>query len=139
MAKVQFTVFGEAKGKGRPRFNHFTLQPYTPDGTLNYESHVLNTFKQACPDWKPTDKALMAYINVYTQIPKSTSQKRKVLMLKQLLYPKKKPDADNILKAVFDSLNKIAYVDDCQIVSIAYNKMYDDVPRVEVTLTELEE
>ena len=139
MAKVQFTVYGEAKGKARPRFSRVSGHTYTPKDTLYYESHVMNSFKEACPDWKPSDKALMAYVNVYTQIPKSTSKKKKILMLKHLLHPAKRPDADNIMKAIFDSLNGIAYVDDCQIVSIAYNKMYDEQPRVEVTLTELEE
>lgn len=139
MAKVQFTVYGEAKGKARPRFSRVSGHTYTPKDTLYYESHVMNSFTTANPDWKPSDKAIMAYITVFTSIPKSTSKKKRVLMLKQLIYPKKKPDADNIMKSIFDSLNGIAYVDDCQIVSIAYNKLYDEQPRVEVTLTELED
>lgn len=137
--KASFVVHGEAKGKARPRFSLASKHVYTPDGTLYYESHVLNRFKTECQAWKVSDKAIKICVDVYTKIPKSTSQKRKILMLKQLIYPKKKPDADNILKAIFDSLNGVAYIDDCQIVRIEYAKLYDDVPRVEVTLEELEE
>lgn len=38
--------------------------------------------------------------------------------------PDKKPDADNILKAVLDALNGVAYEDDRQVVEVLCIKKY---------------
>lgn len=35
-----------------------------------------------------------------------------------------RPDADNIAKAVKDSLNSIVYVDDCQVSVLTVSKVY---------------
>jgi Holliday junction resolvase RusA-like endonuclease len=51
--------------------------------------------------------------------------------------PTKKPDADNILKAVLDALNGLAYNDDSQIVSARIEKLYSDNPRVEIVISNL--
>ena len=50
-----------------------------------------------------------------------------------------KPDVDNIIKIYLDALNKIAYNDDNQVVSIICNKYYSDRPYVEIEITELNE
>ena len=70
-------------------------------------------------------------------IPKSTSKKKHQLMAIGAIQHTKKPDADNVAKAICDALNKIAYVDDSQIVSLEVNKYYSDVPRAEITITEV--
>ena len=59
-------------------------------------------------------------------------------MLRQLERPTKKPDVDNIAKAILDSLNGIAYRDDSQIVELNMKKLYADLGFVKVTLEELE-
>ena len=64
-------------------------------------------------------------------------QKNKELMKKQLLRPTKKPDMDNVVKIIADSLNQIAYRDDTQIVDCQCRKFYSDNPRVEVTIKEV--
>ena len=46
---------------------------------------------------------------------------------------------DNIEKIICDALNKIAYDDDCQIICVLKAKWYDEVPRVEFKLKEVEE
>ena len=48
--------------------------------------------------------------------------------------PTKKPDLDNVLKAVLDGLNGIAFVDDSQVVNVCMAKHYDLTPRVAVTV-----
>lgn len=40
MDRVKFTVLGEPKGKGRPRFSTQTGRAFTPKQTVNYETLV---------------------------------------------------------------------------------------------------
>ncbi|WP_139353333.1 RusA family crossover junction endodeoxyribonuclease, partial [Clostridioides difficile] len=53
------------------------------------------------------------------------------------LRPNKKPDIDNVVKIIADSLNEIAYKDDTQIVEVVASKYYSDKPRVEVILEDV--
>ena len=39
-----------------------------------------------------------------------------------------KPDTDNIAKSILDSLNKIAYLDDKQVVDLEVHKFYNEKP-----------
>ena len=48
--------------------------------------------------------------------------------------PCKKPDSDNIAKAILDALNGVAYYDDSQIVELTIKKEYGEAARVEVEL-----
>ncbi|EGT3840206.1 RusA family crossover junction endodeoxyribonuclease, partial [Clostridioides difficile] len=54
-----------------------------------------------------------------------------------VLRPNKKPDIDNVVKIIADSLNEIAYKDDTQIVEVVASKYYSDKPRVEVILEDI--
>ncbi|MEX5590971.1 RusA family crossover junction endodeoxyribonuclease, partial [Pseudomonas urmiensis] len=67
-------------------------------------------------------------------IPSSTSKKNRIGMLNGDIYPTKKPDADNIAKAVTDALNGLAYKDDSQIVILSVYKQYGETPQVGVTI-----
>jgi Holliday junction resolvase RusA-like endonuclease len=51
----------------------------------------------------------------------------------------KRPDLDNVIKAIADGSNKIAFHDDSQICRIIAEKHYSETPRVEVKLEEMEE
>ena len=76
-------------------------------------------------------------ILAFYSIPKSATKKNKELMKKQLLRPTKKPDMDNVVKIIADSLNQVAYRDDTQIVDCQCRKFYSDNPRVEVIIQEV--
>lgn len=77
-------------------------------------------------------------ILAYYGIPKSKSKKIKEQMAKGLLRPTKKPDMDNVVKVIADSLNTIAYRDDTQIVDCQCRKFYSENPRVEVIIKMVE-
>ena len=51
-----------------------------------------------------------------------------------MIRPTTKPDNDNILKIVADSLNQIAYKDDAQVVDAQIRKFYSRRPRVAVVI-----
>lgn len=48
--------------------------------------------------------------------------------------PSVKPDADKLLRAIFDAMTGIAYADDSQVVAVALMKAYGPSERVTVTI-----
>ncbi len=134
----QFTIYGEPIGKGRPKFSTMgrVARAITPEKTVNYENLVKLSYQQQCNE-KPYDKdvQLIAQIYAYFPIPKSASKKKQKEMQSMVLCPTKKPDLDNIVKAVLDALNGIAFYDDSQIVRLQVEKYYSDIPRVDVYIS----
>ena len=136
---VQFTIAGEPKGKGRPKFTtiHGHAQAITPKDTVVYENLVKTMYSIQCGGYKFADYSqLDMTIIAYYAIPKSVSKAKREAMLLGKIRPTKKPDWDNIGKIVADSLNQIAYKDDAQIVDAQVRKYYSDNPRVEVMIKE---
>ncbi len=68
-------------------------------------------------------------------IPQSWSKKKHDTAVGK--YHTKKPDADNLVKGVFDSLNKIAWQDDNQVSQVTAIKIYGEKPGIEVKIHEL--
>ena len=135
--KVSFTVLGEPQGKGRPRFRQINghVSTYTPDKTSSYENLVKIEYERQCCGLRFDDKdQLDMRIYAYYQVPASASKKKKALMLEGALRPSKKPDVDNVVKIIADSLNGVAYKDDVQIVYTIVRKFYSDTPRVKVVI-----
>jgi Holliday junction resolvase RusA-like endonuclease len=133
--QASFNIMGQPMGKQRPRVTKWGT--HTPIETVNYETLVQMIYQQKIH--KILEGPLKIYIDAYYQIAKSTSKKKRSLMLQDKIRPTKKPDLDNIAKIICDSLNTIAYKDDSQIVEMEIRKFYSDVPRVVVTLKELKE
>lgn len=122
-----FTVLGEPMGKQRPKFSRrgSYVHTYTPDKTASYENLVKLEYKRQCGNVSfPKGTELVMHIKAYFSIPKSASKKKAAQMLDKQIRPTKKPDADNIIKIIADSLNGIAYYDDSQIVSCRCDKYY---------------
>ena len=139
MSSVSFTVPGPPKGKARARTVHTGGRTfsYTPEGTVLYENLVKTCFCQTRAQPFNADEELRANIIAYYPIAKSTSKKKRQQMLAGLVRPTKKPDLDNVIKSILDALNKVAYHDDTQIVSLSMEKFYSDSPRVEVTISSI--
>ena len=132
---MKITIQGKVQAKQRPRFNgKFT---YTPAQTKNYENWVKLSFINQYPNFKPLENELEVSIKAYFEIPKSVSKKKREQMLNGNIRPTIKPDLDNIAKSVLDALNKLAYLDDKQIVFLEVEKFYDVSPRVELMVEEI--
>ena len=58
-------------------------------------------------------------------------------MILGIIRPIKKPDMDNVIKVIADSLNQIAYRDDTQIVDCQCRKFYSEQPRVEIKIRQI--
>jgi Holliday junction resolvase RusA-like endonuclease len=134
MMQIKFTVPGEPQGKARPRFTRGG-RAYTPKKTVEYESSIRRAFQAA--GGKPTGNPVSVAIIAEYKIPKSASKAKRGQMLSGEILPTKKPDADNIAKAVCDALNGVAYEDDAQVCWLKVSKKYSDDPKIEVTVREV--
>ena len=135
LKRAAFVVPGEPIGKGRPRFVKATGRTYTPGKTAAYENLVKLEYERACTGKRFGDYvALKMRVRAYYSVPTSTSKRKQAQMTGGLLRPMKKPDASNVLKAIEDGLNGVAYRDDAQIVHVEVEKWFSDIPRVEVEI-----
>lgn len=133
--EIRFTVYGEPKGKGRPRFSTQTGRAFTPKQTVNYETLVHTEYMVQCKGFRfPDDAMLDMRILAYYSVPKSGSKKEKAKKLANVIRPTKKPDMDNVVKMVADALNQVAYKDDTQIVDCMVRKFYSEKPRIVVAI-----
>lgn len=131
-------MVGEPNGKERPRFCH-NGQIYTPKQTTTYEQQIIFDYYKQCGNVKFNENSqLELSVAAYFKIPKSGSKKKKAEMRIGDIRPTKKPDGDNILKAVADALNGVCYKDDKNIVKMSIEKFYSDVPRIEVVVQEVQ-
>lgn len=138
--QIKFSVPGQPFGKQRPKFSRAGqyVKAYTPGETVSYENLVKLMFQQAAKGQMFKDGDMLdVRIIAYYEIPKSTSKKKRRLMLEHKIRPVKKPDWDNIGKIVCDSLNKVAYHDDSAIVDAQVRKFYSEQPRVDVTIRQI--
>ncbi len=137
--KIKFTVLGEPQGKGRPRFGGKTKEgkpiTRTPDKTILYENLIVTEYRRQAGSAKfPDGEILDMRIIAYFSIPTSASKKKQQQMESGEIRPAKKPDMDNIVKVVADSLNKVAYHDDAQVVDCQIRNFYSRNPRIEVVI-----
>lgn len=132
-----FEISGEPMGKQRPKFSSADgfIRTYTPAKTINYEQWVKLCYKQANGEYFG-EVPLYILVDAYFEIPKSFSKKKRQEALTGQIRPTKKPDADNILKIICDSLNGMAYKDDKQIVWASVHKHYGEQPKVIVSINE---
>lgn len=137
MKQIAFTVPGEPKGKGRPRFTK-NGHTYTPKDTAEYENLVRLEFRRQCGNVH-FDKGAELSMNVIAcyGVPNGASRVKRKQMLSGGVHPTKKPDLDNIIKVIADSLNKVAYNDDAQITDVRAQKYYSETPCVMVQITEV--
>lgn len=114
--------------KARPRMTR-SGHAYTPDKTAIYEKLLASSWSGGIIK----GKYLMASMRFGMPIPKSWSKDRQRLSVGKL--HTSKPDLDNLVKAVLDALNGIAYADDAAIAAVMAEKIYAVEPFVEVTIS----
>jgi Holliday junction resolvase RusA-like endonuclease len=110
-----FAVAGKPIGKQRPRLGR-NGHVYTPAATVAYERTVRWETLAARPlSW---DRSAPVSVTVACYFPDA-----------------RRRDVDNVLKAVLDAMNGIAYADDCQVQSASVSKQIDrERPRIEIAV-----
>lgn len=106
----------EPRGKGRHRTTKAGFS-YPDPKTASAENLIK---LKVASEWRdaPLDEALCVEVVAYFARPKSKP--------KRVLLPTGKPDVDNLLKTILDSLNKILWRDDAVVASATAKKRYCD-------------
>lgn len=132
--KYEVTVSGKIRGKGRPRFARNGVI-YTPTETKLYERLIRDKFIESYGEVR-TENKVEVMIAASFNIPKSWSKRKKSEAVNK--YAPVKPDIDNIVKIVLDSLNGVAYADDKQVVRILAEKIYrEDEENIKIIVREI--
>lgn len=133
MHSVSFIVPGPIRGKQRPRVTKFGT--FTPQQTVNAEAWVRQCAVLA--GVRVMEGPIYLELAIWHAIPASWSRKKRDQALSMNLMPTCKPDIDNVVKLIGDSLNGIAWADDKQIVTLQAGRRYADHDCIAVTITEL--
>jgi Holliday junction resolvase RusA-like endonuclease len=111
---VHLIVPGEPCPKARPR-----LAPkghtYTPRRTTEHEAKVLAYLKVQYPRLVPVEGALSVSCDFYLSTARTV-------------------DIDNLLKLPLDSMNRVVWKDDSQIVEVYARKHLSGIPRTEISV-----
>ena len=146
--ELRFTVLGEPIGKGRAlsatrkrRDASGKMTTYiahiTPEKTEAYELMVRRATAAAVHGHPAMKGPVMLELAIYVGIAASWSKKKRQMAIDGEIYPTKKPDSSNILKAIEDAMNEVAYNDDAQITDHHIRRRFSETPRVEVIITPL--
>lgn len=131
---IEFSIPGAPVPKGRPRTTRINgfMSFYTPQATRAYEKTVATLARAAMGSEKPFEEPVSLWLTAYLPIPASWSKAKQSKARAGDLRPQTKPDLDNVIKAVSDAMNGIAYTDDALVVALIATKYYAEIPRVEV-------
>ena len=112
--------------QGRPRAYSLNgkARVYSPQKNRTYKEVVQIFAMQSMKNKKATAMPLHVTISFFLEIPKSWTKEKKLAATVGKILPTSRPDIDNYIKAIFDSLNGIAFADDSQIVSMNAVKLY---------------
>lgn len=137
MESITFFVPGKPRGKGRPRFSNG--RAYTDEQTRAYEYQIAANYRRIAGNFRfPDDVFLRVRIQQQMPVPQSVGRAKKAAMLAGSTFPAAKPDLDNVIKAVLDALNGVAYKDDARVVGIYSQKVYGDNPGVLVEISRMD-
>ena len=131
---ITFTIPGAPRGKGRPRYTGRGGFPraYTDAKTRAYEQQVKEAYQRAGGPQYSGPVAVS--ITAIFEPPASLSQKKRTEMIGR--YCGKKPDLDNIIKAILDGVNGVAFEDDTAVVVVTAQKIFGETAKAEVTISE---
>jgi Holliday junction resolvase RusA-like endonuclease len=137
LTPVTFTVPGDPQGKGRARsflMKTGRIGHHTPTKTRSYEGVITSLAMDAMQGRVPFEAPVHLDMTAIFPVPQSYSKTRTALALSGALRPGKKPDLDNIAKAITDAINTVVVKDDALIVSASLAKKYGPQAMVVVTV-----
>lgn len=137
---ILIIIEGEPQGKGRPRAFRAGkgVRMFTPENTRAYEDLVAAEARKAMAGRPPLIGPCMLELTMVFSVPASWSKEKRAAALAGEIVPTKKPDADNVIKALCDAFNAIVWLDDVQVTDLVARKRFGEAPHVEAVVTPLE-
>lgn len=128
--------------QGRPRFaiRGKFVQTYDPPKSKKFKTELrqLAEIEHAEKPYHAEQyRPIIIELNLYIPMLKSFSKIKRLNATNGTLRPTAKPDIDNYIKGILDSLNGLFWHDDGQIVEIHAGKYYSDNPRIEMEIKEI--
>ena len=120
MTRISLTIPGKPYAKKRPRFSRKIGRAFDPKENASFEATVAAIALPHFP--RPLVGPVKLTVNVTFGIPKSWSKKKSAETIHRPHL--QKPDGDNLLKAVADGLNRIAWGDDSQVYEMTVCKVW---------------
>lgn len=138
---IYITIPIEPKPQSRPRFGKG--RAYDLKEMKDYRNEVTRQCKlqlQDCFDVL-SDMPIKAVVTFYITPPKYISKviKNDQALEEEVLRVYRKPDIDNYVKAIFDSMSGVVFKDDGMIASMVVEKFYSNNPRTEILILEGDE
>jgi len=132
---------GEPVGKGRAKAVSMGgfIRMYTPKKTVEYEDMVREEARitMKAGRYEAFSGPVELKLQIFLPIPISYTKRKKEEARAQLMVPTKKPDFDNVVKAVCDAFNGIVWNDDTQVVDCHITKRFGEEPCVIAIITAL--
>lgn len=132
---IQFEVnvppMGAVRMTQRSKWKNQSAKNY-----LQYKSIVGYAAKKHFEE--PINGPVAAEIEFFYPLPKRFNKKDRAAALNGQIFPTVKPDIDNVVKGIFDSLNKIAWEDDNRVVALITRKYYSTQPRIVIKVWEVD-
>jgi Holliday junction resolvase RusA-like endonuclease len=123
--KYSFDLNVEPKPQQRPRL--YGKRVYDP--SKEYKSSLKVQLRSQFL-WDIIDSPIFLKLVFRMPIPKTTTKARMKAILNGEIFYTKRPDIDNLAKAVLDSLNGVIIEDDSQIYGLRAEKVYSQNPGI---------
>jgi Holliday junction resolvase RusA-like endonuclease len=135
---LTFSVPGVPVPKGWPEFSshHGRVTTRTPEKTVEYHRRVQMSAFLEMRGREKFAGAVEVTARFVFPLPASWSEKRKTAALGQPHVSR--PNIDNLLKAVLDGLDAVAFTDDCSVEKISATKQWGCSGLVVCTVKALE-
>jgi len=136
--RIALTIIGTPMAVQSVRAVRFgkTIRRFQPKKVEDWKAYLRLAALEQLPDgWQLLDEALAVSYTLVFPVLKSMSQK----VLKQIengetVYKTTKPDVDNCLKGLNDSLSGVVWKDDALICKVMVKKVYGMTPKIEITV-----
>ena len=125
MGTVRFRINAEPIAQGRPRLTTIGGQAraFDPKKSREWKAFIKDVALKAMQDAGHTDPIqgpIVARMRFGFSLPKSQYRKRTPRVR---AWHTKRPDVDNLCKAIFDACEKVVFLNDTQIVRIVADKI----------------
>jgi len=136
---VLVIVEGEPIGKGRAKASSVGgfVRMYTPAKTRQYEDRIRTEATASMNGRDPFARPCLLELDLVFEVPASYSKLKRAKCLSGEIRPTKKPDVDNVLKAVCDSFNGVVWTDDVMATDFTIRKRFGETAYVQAVVTPL--